>query len=220
MKTPVITLFNNKGGVGRTSLVYHLAWMFSELGERVLACDLDPQANLTASFIKELALESIWNEGVENRTIHQCISPLMKVGDIREPEVHPCSETLGLVVGDVNLSLFEESLSDEWSRALGESPFRSFRILTAFWHVMQMAARSFRATMILVDAGPNLGSLNRSALIATDHVISPLAADLFSLKGLDNLGPALAGWRRGWEERCRQCHPAAQHAAGSQDSGL
>ena len=51
MSVPVLTFFNNKGGVGKTSLVYHLAWMFSELGHTVVAVDLDAQANLTASFL-------------------------------------------------------------------------------------------------------------------------------------------------------------------------
>ncbi|MCY4627654.1 MAG: ParA family protein, partial [Acidobacteria bacterium] len=42
MKT--VAVFNNKGGVGKTSLVYHLAWMYAELGSNVLVADLDPQA--------------------------------------------------------------------------------------------------------------------------------------------------------------------------------
>ena len=49
MKT--VTLFNNKGGVGKTTLAYHLAWMFREIGLNVLAVDLDPQSNLTTAFL-------------------------------------------------------------------------------------------------------------------------------------------------------------------------
>jgi len=62
MPVPVLTFFNNKGGVGKTSLVYHLAWMLTDLGYRVLACDLDPQANLTAAFLDEERLENLWDE--------------------------------------------------------------------------------------------------------------------------------------------------------------
>ena len=50
MSVPVVAFFNNKGGVGKTSLVYHLAWMYADLGLRVMAADLDPQANLTSAF--------------------------------------------------------------------------------------------------------------------------------------------------------------------------
>ena len=53
MSVTVVAFFNNKGGVGKTSLVYHLAWMFADRGKRVLAVDLDPQANLSAFFIDE-----------------------------------------------------------------------------------------------------------------------------------------------------------------------
>ena len=60
MSVPIITFFNNKGGVGKTSLVYHLAWMLSDIGHQVLACDLDPQSNLTSMFIGEERLEVLW----------------------------------------------------------------------------------------------------------------------------------------------------------------
>ncbi len=208
MTVPVLTFFNNKGGVGKTSLVYHLSWMLPQVGERVLACDLDPQANLTASFLSEDAIEALWDDGGANRTIHQCLAPLMGVGDLQGPRVHPVSDTLGLIPGDLALSGFEDALSREWPNALGEDQLhRPFRILTALWQVMQMGAEDTEATIILVDVGPNLGALNRSALIATDYVIAPLGADLFSLQGLRNLGPTLDKWRDGWSRRRGNWNP-------------
>ena len=57
------------------------------------------------------------------------------------------------------------------------------------------------ASIILVDVGPNLGAINRSALIASDYVVVPLGADLFSLRGLQNLGPTLKRWRQDWQRR-------------------
>ena len=57
MTIPVVAFFNNKGGIGKTSLVYHLAWMYADQGISVLAADLDPQANLTAAFLEEDRLE-------------------------------------------------------------------------------------------------------------------------------------------------------------------
>ena len=64
-----------------------------------------------------------------------------------------------------------------------------------------MAARKVQADLILVDIGPNLGAINRSALIATDYVAIPLGADLFSLQGLKNLGPTLRNWNNLWQKR-------------------
>jgi cellulose biosynthesis protein BcsQ len=79
--------------------------------------------------------------------------------------------------------------------------YRSFRILTAFWQVAQLAATRVQADIILADVGPNLGAINRSVLIGSDFVVIPLGADLFSLQGLKNLGPTLRSWRNLWRKR-------------------
>ena len=66
---------------------------------------------------------------------------------------------------------------------------------------MQSGAAQMDASIILADVGPNLGAINRSALIASDYIIVPLGADLFSLQGLRNLGPTLNRWRQDWQRR-------------------
>ena len=204
MTVPVLTFFNNKGGVGKTSLVYHLAWMLSDMGHRVLACDLDPQANLTAAFLNETQLEELWKngDGTSGQTILDCVRPLTKVADIKAPLLADITPTLHLIPGDLALAGFEDTLSAEWPDALGSSNlYRPFRILTAFSTVMQTGAEQMEADIILADVGPNLGAINRSALISTDSIIVPLGADLFSLQGLRNLGPTLDRWRQDWQQR-------------------
>ncbi len=206
MSIPVLTFFNNKGGVGKTSLSYHIAWMLSEIGYDVLVCDLDPQANLTSAFLDEEVLENIWNGGDNNcgATIFQCVEPLTKVGDILSPAIRKITSSLSLLPGDLSLSGFESALSEQWPNAMDSgSLYRSFRILSSFWTVMQDGAKQCDATVIISDVGPNLGAINRSSLIATDKVIVPLAADLFSLQGLRNLGPTLHQWRQEWGKRKR-----------------
>ncbi len=205
MSVPVLTFFNNKGGVGKTSLVFHLAWMFSEMGKRVVAIDLDPQANLTSAFLPEETLEQLWDvDDLTSRstTIYQCIRPLTQVGDIQTPQTQAINSKLFLVPGDLGLVSFEDDLSRAWPDAMGSNNlYRPFRLLTAFWQVAQMAAKQHSADIILADVGPNLGAINRSALIGSDHVVTPLAADLFSLQGLRNLGPTLKAWRTDWNKR-------------------
>ncbi len=207
MSTPVLTFFNNKGGVGKTSLVFHLAWMFSEMGKRVVAIDLDPQANLTSAFLSEATLEELWDPPTpptQATTIFRCIKPLTQVGDIQLPVTQAIHPNLFLVPGDLALAGFEDQLSGAWTEAMGSNQnnlFRPFRLLTAFWQVAQMAAHAHQADLILADVGPNLGAINRSALIGSDHVVIPLAADLFSLQGLRNLGPTLTAWRADWRKR-------------------
>lgn len=203
MSIPVVTFFNNKGGVGKTSLAYHLSWMFSELNCRILVVDLDPQANLTAAFLDEDQLVEIWEDRSElPNTIFRCIEPLVEMGDIRDAVTVSIRRNLALIPGDLALSGFEDALSGQWPESMGDQNLkRPFRILTAFWQVMQAAAQLHDADLILVDVGPNLGAINRSALIATDFVVIPLAADLFSLQGLRNLGPTLRSWRALWKKR-------------------
>ncbi len=202
MSAPVLTFFNNKGGVGKTSLIYHLAWMFASLRKRVVIIDLDPQANLTAAFLDEDKIEAIWNQQNEGSTIYQCVKPLTDVGDIAEPVLQNVATDLYLLPGDVSLSGYEDTLSAEWPKSMGDSHlYRPMRILSSFWQVMKMAANKVQADIILVDIGPNLGAINRSVLIATDYVAIPLGADLFSLQGLKNLGPTLRSWRKLWQKR-------------------
>lgn len=201
MTAPVVAFFNNKGGVGKTSLVYHLTWMYAELGARVVAIDLDPQANLTAAFLPEDELELLWPEATLGRTVFGSITPLLRGrGDISAPPLHAVDDQIALVPGDLNLSGFEDELSQQWPACL-DGKERAFRVISAFSRLIQAGASRYEADVALVDVGPNLGAINRAALIAADYVVIPLAPDLFSVQGLRNLGPTLRDWRIQWTER-------------------
>ena len=196
-----VTFFNNKGGVGKTSLVYHLAWMLQEGGRRVIAADLDPQANLTGMFLSETGLEQLWRNGNEG-TIDAGVAPLFEgTGDIVEsPKIEKVGEKIGLLMGDLALSRREDELSTQWPKCL-DGDKRAFRVTTAFARLIARAGKRFGADLALLDVGPNLGAINRAALVASDYVVIPLAPDLFSLQGLRNVGPTLRQWRCAWQER-------------------
>jgi chromosome partitioning protein len=203
MTAPIIAFFNNKGGVGKTSLVYHLAWMYYDLGLKVIAADLDPQANLTSAFLDEDRLEEVLESSDSHsyNTIFRCVKPLLSgIGDIASPNLEKIDDGLSLLIGDLQLSGFEDELSSQWSDCLDRKE-RAFRVISAFWRVLSQAALMEGADVILVDLGPNLGAINRAALIASDYVVVPLSPDLFSLQGLKNLGPAVRRWREEWQER-------------------
>ena len=206
MTVPVLTFFNVKGGVGKTSLVYNLAWMYAELGHKVLAADLDPQATLTSMFLEEERVERMWGGGGSKSTVYGAIQPLLEeTGDIRDPHLEHPSERLSLIVGDLSLSSAEDELSSQWPACLDRQP-RAFRVISALWRIMQKGADSANANIILVDVGTSLGALNRAVLVATDYVTVPMAADPLSLQGLRFLGPILKNWRTEWEKR-RSCNP-------------
>ena len=199
MKT--IAFFNNKGGVGKTTLVYHLAWIYADLGVSVVAADLDPQANLSAMFLTEDRLEELWPDGEHPDSILGSVSPILRgLGDFRDPHVEKITRDLGLLVGDLGLSRFEAKLSSAWPECMNGDE-AAFRTESAFHRAMLKAAETRDAEILLMDVGPNLGAINRAAIIAANYVVFPLAPDLFSLQGLRNLGPTLRDWRKEWQDR-------------------
>lgn len=206
MSVPTLTFFNNKGGVGKTTLVYHLSWMFSELGVKTLVVDCDPQANLTAAFITDERLADLFathSGPPQAETMFDAVAPLLDgTGDIAPLKPQSLSSRLHLLAGDLSLSTFEDDLSLQWTQALGDSSNRrAMMVQSAFWRIAQKSAADIGAQLIIFDVGPNLGAINRSVLIGTDYVVVPLAADLFSIQGLRNLGPSLVKWKLGWHQR-------------------
>ena len=197
-----IAFFNNKGGVGKTTLVFHVAHMLAELGRRVLLLDLDPQSNLTAMCVGAERLEELWPSVREHpRTILGAVRPFLRgTGDVIVPEVEAVGEGVGMIPGDLGLSTFEDHLADAWPRAIDRRE-DAFRVLSAFHRVAAGAAESFSADTLLIDVAPSLGALNRAALLDADSVITPLAPDLYSIQGLRHLGPSLVSWRESWAER-------------------
>ena len=195
-----IAFFNNKSGVGKTTLVYHLAWMFAELGLSVVVADLDPQANLTSMFLEDEELESIWSDQTIARTVADSLTALMgDIDDADDPYLAPINDSIGLLVGDLALSRLENELSIQWPLCL-DGKERAFRVITSLWRMLAKAAKQREADVVLIDVAPSLGALNRAALIAASDVVIPLVPDLYSIQGLKTLGPTLQNWRQAWGE--------------------
>lgn len=197
MKT--ITFFNNKGGVGKTTTVYHAAWMLSELGIKTLAVDLDPQSNLTSMFLSNERLEEIYEKDLPY-TILNSINPIVSGDPFRPVHIEKINERLGLILSNLALSTFEDALSDAWLKCLNGDTY-SFRVTSAFNTIINDAAKRFNAKVVLIDVGPNLGAINRSVTISSDYIIMPVASDLFSLQGIKNLGTTLYTWEKQWSQR-------------------
>ncbi len=213
-----IAFFSNKGGVGNTSLVYHLAWMFCELGLKVVAVDLDPQADLTTLFLDEERWEELWPTGNHPLTIQGVVDPILQgVGDIKDPHIEKITDGLFLLPGDLGLSNFEDKLAQAWPFCHQQNE-AAFRTTTSFYRAALLASDSLGADIVLLDTGPNLGAINRAALIASNYVVIPLASDLFSLQALRNLGPQLRSWRQSWEDlTIRNPDPQLPHPNGEME---
>lgn len=195
-----VAFFNNKGGVGKTSLIYHLSWMYAEMGFKVLAADLDPQSNLTAMCFTDEAISELY-ETSRPRTVFTAVEPVKRgIGDLAFFDPLPVSDGFSIVPGDLNLSDFEDELSATWARCVDRDE-RAFRVTSAFHRITRDAGRRMGADIALIDVGPTFGALTRAALISADYVVIPVAPDLFSVRGLENVGRRLKAWRIEWRDR-------------------
>lgn len=199
--TTIISIFNNKGGVGKTTYMYHVAHILAERGNKVLMVDCDSQCNLTAYSLKDADIRKAWAD--DGNSIFRNIEPVYRTtGDIRSRAPSKVTNARGdlfIVPGDLRLSDFEDRLGDTWNSAKGGSE-PDIRAQSAIHRYIHAAADKINADLVLIDLGPNLGALNRAVLASSDYFITPVAPDLFSIQGTENLGNKLVAWRKDWDQ--------------------
>ncbi|MBI4702284.1 MAG: AAA family ATPase [Deltaproteobacteria bacterium] len=215
-----LALFNNKGGVGKTTLTFNIAHMAARQGLRTLILDYDPQCNVSAIALSEESLFEIWENASEyGTTVARCIDLVRRgKGDIVEPRLEEAADDLWILPGDLALSRFEQALAEGWGQIHASDNERAMHVTTALQRLADRAARSVGADLVLLDVGPNLGALNRAALLAADAVVVPVAPDLFSLQGLKNVGPTMREWRLDWE-RAQERTPGPSGARSFEPRG-
>jgi cellulose biosynthesis protein BcsQ len=199
-------LFNNKGGVGKTTLTFNIAHMLARTGWRTVVLDFDPQSNLTAIFLDDDRLENLWaSDAGDARTVAGCLDLVRRGrGDLRTPELLAVADNLWLLPGSLFLSRFEQTLAEEWAKTGTGANERALDVTCSLAQLTRKAADLVDADYLLMDVGPALGALNRAALLGCDAVIIPVAPDLFSLQGLRNIGPTLHEWRSDWQRVLEQ----------------
>ncbi len=194
-----VVLFNNKSGVGKTTLTFNLAHMAARLGHRVAVLDYDPQCNLTSLFLTGEEMDDLWQSGGGGETVAGCIEPVRRGnGSVARPNLRSVADYLWILPGHLDLSRFEQALAEEWPKTMSSGNERALDVTTALDLLANMVAVETKADLVFVDVGPSLGALNRAALLACDAVVLPLAPDLFSLQGMRNVGPTLRTWRGDW----------------------
>ena len=190
-----ITIFNHKGGVGKTTLTANIAFALSSLGKSVLLVDSDPQCNLTSYLLSDDVVDELLDRSNDpgGGTIWTAVKPVLDntgVGRLVNPTM---IGDVALLPGDIRLSEFEDFLGDAWvdsfkRRLGGLRATSSIRDLVSRLHEQ----RPF--DVVFYDAGPNIGPLNRVLLLDSDFFIVPVACDLFSVRALATLGQTLKKW--------------------------
>ena len=215
----VISIFNNKGGVGKSTLAYHLASALSEMGHKTLMIDLDPQSNLTLYAFSPEELEKLWTEEEEfisdfssakdlnpdalniiekaTRSIHFILKPIEDGVYEYKTSFTPkkINENLGIIPGRLSLQAFEEKIAKSWSDAFLGDP-QAVRMISAFRDICKEANQKYGYTHIIIDTSPSLGMINRIAISTSNGFFVPCTPDMFSLFGISNIGKALELWKK------------------------
>lgn len=209
----IFSIFNNKGGVGKTTYLFHIAHYLSSVGRKVLIIDLDSQANFTSYALDDVKIEEQWTAG---NSIWRIVEPLTRgIGDFAKTPPMEISPNLYLTPGDLGLGNFEDFLGDTWTSAKGGQEL-AIRVQSAIYRFIMWASNEVDADIAFIDLGPNLGALNRCSLTASDYFIVPVAPDLFSIKGIENLGNKLVLWKQEW----KQCADAWSAVGSSEQLAL
>ena len=196
MSKPVrITLFNHKGGVGKTTLTANIAFALAEMGKSVLLVDSDPQCNLTSYLLADDVVDDLLDDSGENdgQTVWSAVRPVVhNTGPGRLVEPLAVGD-LKLLPGDIKLSEFEEFLYDSWTDSL-KRRLGALRAVTSISTLVDQIHRQSPLDYVFYDTGPNIGPLNRVLLLDSDFFIVPVACDLYSMRALATLGQAMSRW--------------------------
>lgn len=201
MTAAIISLFNHKGGVSKTTTAFNLGWMLARKEKRVLLVDCDPQCNLTGMVLGLEDLESSENiigtrdgkplnikEGVlpafESRP--QLIQPV-------ECIQIPRNDNLFLLPGHIGLAEYEVTLGI--AQEISGSVVTLKNLPGALKYLIDVTCQKYDIDYAIVDMSPSLGAVNQNLLSISDYFIVPMHPDYFSNMAIKSLSTVLPKWR-------------------------
>lgn len=206
--TTQIAFFNHKGGVSKTTSVFHVSWKLAELGLRVLMVDCDPQCNLTGLVLKynhdnDYPYESSGNE--EPKNIRHGLSPAFdgRPVALKPVKTHQVPNRPGLFILPGHVAFSENESSLAIAHELSASLTVMQNIPGSLRYLLQITAESISADIIIVDMSPSLGAINQNLLTTSEYFVIPMAPDFFSAMALRSLARVLPRWMA-WSKSASQ----------------
>lgn len=199
-----IAFFNNKGGVGKTTLSCNIAAHFAnQLNKRVLVIDCDPQCNTSQLILTDARCREVYQRQFSpgTSTLLTVMRPISEGDASIAPDTIPELSSqnrfgVDLLPGHPAMSVVEDRLSSAWNN-LRAAEVGGFRITN--WFPQLLAQVSARYDVAIVDMGPSLGPLTRSVLLGSEYFVTPMGCDIFSIVGIRNIGEWLARWLADYE---------------------
>lgn len=180
----VVSVINYKGGVGKTTLTANIASELVERGKRVLVMDLDPQSNLTFSYLKVDEWKQFYEADKNIKFwFDSIIDGVRLVPSLKELIVNKnvdiiCSH-LGLIDVDIELAT---GLSAKTDRQYKKNFIKTFSYIRN-----ELDALKKEYDLVLIDCPPNFSIVTKNALIASDYYIVPAKLDYLSTLGINHL---------------------------------
>lgn len=204
--TQIITLYNHKGGVSKTTTTYHLGYALAEgMGLKVLVVDADPQCNLTELCLSKIidVLDEKEEQGeataLPGTSVKDALWPRLEGErasvDVESIELTEFDDALPLYIfrGDIGLSEAEDRLSYAYSQRL-TSDMHQKRTYVAVHDMLRRLGDLHKFDVILVDVGPSAAALTRSFFLACDSFLVPVAPDRFNYQAMGSLSQILKKW--------------------------
>jgi cellulose biosynthesis protein BcsQ len=189
-----VAIFNNKGGVGKTTFLCNLASYLSIFKKKkILVVDADPQCNATIYLLPTERISKIYSAN-DRSTIYKFIDPLKRgKGYFNSALSLEKSRRfqVDLIPGDPNLALAEDLLATDWTHGCSGEP----RGLQTTFIFLDLIYKYRNYDFIFFDVGPSLGAINRSVLLSSDYFVMPISSDIFSLMAIKNISQALNKWK-------------------------
>jgi cellulose biosynthesis protein BcsQ len=197
MMAKIISLFNYKGGVSKTTTTFHLGWKLAEQGYKTLIVDSDPQCNLTGLCInadKENKLIRFYESNTTN--LHSSLSPAL-VGRPEPLQAATCYEfqensNLYLLPGHIDFAEFDATYSV--AETLTGSLLLFQNVPGALRHLLLLTAQQYGLDYILVDMSPSISATNANILMESDFFILPCAPDYFCYMAIESLAKVFPRW--------------------------